>query len=855
MGTNIPLDEDTAAFLKTLADMEAPPITAGTPEEARAANAEFLRQVGIDPVDVALVQDLRISTPDGDVPARRYRDRDEPAAVLVYFHGGGWVLGDLEGHDPLCRLLAREAGVEVLNVDYRLAPEHPFPAGLNDAYAAVRWAADNLADGRPLVVAGDSSGGNLAAAVALRARDEGGPEIALQALLYPVLDHDLATDSYERLGEGHLLLRDDMAWFFDHYVPDPAQRANPYVSPLRADHLSGVAPTYLVVGGYDPLVDEALAYAQRLDEAGVAVTTRNHEELIHGFLTMPKAIPSTQRAIDEVVTEIGARVAGLTPVELDAVVVGAGLGGLYALYRLREDGLSVRALEAADGIGGTWYWNAYPGARCDVESMDYSYSFSPELEQEWTWTEKYPSQPEILRYIDHVADRFELRRDIQLETRVVAATYDEAGSRWHVETARGERFVAQFCIFATGCLSAPLQPPFEGVGNFEGEWYMTQQWPHEPVDFEGKRVAVIGTGSSGVQSIPVIARDAAHVTVFQRTPNFSVPARNRPLQPEEIAERKAIYREHREKQRWSGAGIPLDINPKGALEMTDEERVAEMERRWGYGGAPIFNVSFRDIMTDIRSNEIVQDFVRDKIRAKVAEPEIAELLCPTDHPFAAKRLCVDSHYFETFNRDNVTLVSIRENPVGRITPKGVMLQDGSEYEVDMIVFAVGYDAMSGSLLRVDIRGRGGVSLRDEWAQGPRTYLGLGMAGFPNLFTITGPGSPAVLAVMIVAIEQHVEWIAECIAYLREREIPAIEPTREAQDAWMEHVREVADSTVFPLAKNSYYVGANVPGKPRVFAIYAGGLDNYRRKCDEVAADGYDGFALSHAVDQLAAESR
>jgi cation diffusion facilitator CzcD-associated flavoprotein CzcO len=539
--------------------------------------------------------------------------------------------------------------------------------------------------------------------------------------------------------------------------------------------------------------------------------------------------------------------------DFDAVVVGAGLAGLYMLYRLREQGLGVRVLEAADAIGGTWYWNAYPGARCDVESMDYSYSFSPELEQEWEWTEKYPSQPEILRYINHVADRFDLRRDIQLDTRVVAATFDELESRWLLETEQGERYSAQFCIFATGCLSAPLKPRFEGVDSFAGEWYMTQQWPHEPVDVKGKRVAVIGTGSSGVQSVPVIAEDARQVYVFQRTPNFSVPGRNRPLTPEEVAERKAIYPEHREKQRWSGAGIPLDINPKGALEMTEEERVAEMERRWAYGGAPIFNVAFNDIMTNIASNEVVQEFVRNKIREKVDDPTVAEQLCPTDHPFAAKRLCVDHGYFETFNRQNVSLVGIRDNPIREITPKGVKLEDGSEYEVDTIVYAIGYDAMSGALLRVDIRGKGGVSLRDEWARGPRTYLGLGLAHFPNLFTITGPGSPAVLAVMIVAIEQHVDWIADCIAYLREHSVEAIEPTLKAQEEWMKHVEEIANSTVFPLATNSYYVGANVPGKPRVFAIYVGGLDNYRRKCEEVAANGYDGFALSHTSDQLATE--
>ena len=529
--------------------------------------------------------------------------------------------------------------------------------------------------------------------------------------------------------------------------------------------------------------------------------------------------------------------------EYDAIVIGAGFAGLYMLYRLRERGLSVRVLEAADGIGGTWYWNSYPGARCDVESMDYSYSFDPELEQEWTWSEKYPSQPEILEYINHVADRFDLRPDIQLETWVESATWDDEGKRWDLHTAAGEHFRAQFVVTAMGTLSAPLSPDFPGLDEFEGEWYQTQDWPKEPVSFEGKRVAVVGTGSSGVQAIPEIAKEAGHLTVFQRTANFSVEGKNRPLTPEEVAERKAGYREHRAKQRGSNVGIPLAINEKGAFDMSEEERLAEMERRWGYGGAPVFNVSFADIMTNIKANEVVQEFVREKIRAKVKDPEKAELLTPRGHPFAAKRLCVDHGYFETFNRDNVDLVSIADNPIERITKNGLRLADGSEYEFDLIVFAIGYDAISGPLLRIDVRGRDGVALRDEWADGPHTYHGLTIAGFPNLFTVTGPYSPAVLAVMIVAIEQHVEWIDACIGYLRDEGIETIEATREAQEEWVAHVDEVTAQTVFPLATNSYYNGANVPGKPRTFPLYAGGLIEYNRRIDEVADSGYETYIL------------
>lgn len=373
-------------------------------------------------------------------------------------------------------------------------------------------------------------------------------------------------------------------------------------------------------------------------------------------------------------TQVIRQARGETEQHFDAIVVGAGLAGLYMLYRLRGRGLRVCVLEAADGVGGTWYWNAYPGARCDVESMDYSYSFSPELEQEWEWTEKYASQPEILRYINHVADRFNLRPHIRFKTEVTYAHYLEDENLWELGTASGDRFFARYCIFATGCLSAPLEPPFPGIDRFEGEWYQTQKWPHRQVDFRGKRVGVIGTGSSGIQLIPVIADEVARLYVFQRTPNFSVPRRNRPLTPAEVAERKANYREHRRLQRNSPSGIPLDVNERSALEMTPEERLAEMELRWAYGGAPVFNTSFADVMTNKASNDIVADFVRQKIREKVHDPELAEQLIPYDHPIAAKRLCVDHGYFETFNRDNVNLVNVRKNPIREITPRGVLLK-------------------------------------------------------------------------------------------------------------------------------------------------------------------------------------
>ena len=530
-----------------------------------------------------------------------------------------------------------------------------------------------------------------------------------------------------------------------------------------------------------------------------------------------------------------------TQQQYDAVIVGAGFAGLYMLYRLRALGLSARVYEAGNGVGGTWFWNRYPGARCDVESMDYSYSFSPELEQEWTWTERYPTQPEILRYINHVADRFDLRRDIQLETRVTSARYDEATNRWTVKTDRGDEVTAQFIILATGCLSAARVPDFAGKDSFQGPTYHTGHWPHEGVDFTGKRVGIIGTGSSGIQSIPVIAAQAEHLHVFQRTPNFSVPARNAPLAASVQERTKATYPEHRKRSRESAGGIFYPLNEKAALEASREERTREYEARWELGGFPFLG-SFTDLMISRESNDTAAEFVRARIRAAVKDRDVAEALSPRDHPLGTKRICVDTDYYTTFNRENVTLVDLKKSPLVEITPRGIRTQD-REYELDAIVFATGFDAMTGALFNIDLRGRSGAALKDKWAGGPRTYLGLMTAGFPNLFTITGPGSPSVLSNMMVSIEQHVEWISACVGFLRERGLERIEPTLEAEDAWVAHVNEVADYTLYPTA-SSWYMGANIPGKPRVFMPYVGGVGAYRIKCDEVAAKGYEGFALT-----------
>ncbi len=526
---------------------------------------------------------------------------------------------------------------------------------------------------------------------------------------------------------------------------------------------------------------------------------------------------------------------------VDAVVVGAGFAGLYMLHRLRGLGLSTRVFEAGDGVGGTWYWNRYPGARCDVESMDYSYSFSDELQQEWKWSERYSAQPEILAYINHVADRFDLRRDVQLATRVTSAVFDDASGRWTVETDRGDRVSARFCIMATGCLSDAQVPDIPGRETFAGPWYHTGRWPHGGVDFTGQRVAVIGTGSSAIQSIPIIARQARHLFVFQRTPNYSMPAHNGPLDPDYERRVKAAYAEFRRQARESRVGFVVERSGDSALAVTADEREHEYEKRWQRGGLG-FSAAYSDILLSKDANDTAAEFFRKKIRAIVKDPTVAAALTPTDYPLGTKRLCVDTDYYATFNRDNVTLVDLRKTPLEAITPRGVRTRD-AEYEVDRLVFATGFDAMTGALLKIDIRGRGGVTLREKWAAGPRTYLGLTVAGFPNFFTITGPGSPSVLSNMIVSIEQHVDWIADCLVHVRARGHARIEATAEAEDAWVAHVNEVGHMTLYPLAK-SWYMGANVPGKPRIFMPYIGGVGVYRQKCDEVAAAGYAGFTLS-----------
>jgi len=525
--------------------------------------------------------------------------------------------------------------------------------------------------------------------------------------------------------------------------------------------------------------------------------------------------------------------------QFDAVIVGAGFAGLYSIHRLRAMGLSVQCIEAADGVGGTWYWNRYPGARCDVESLNYSYSFSEELQQEWHWRERYASQADILEYIEHVAARFDLKRHIRFNTRVDAARFDDARQRWQVTCADGSHYSARFVIMATGCLSLPRKPDFPGLDDFRGQWYHTGQWPHHAVDFTGQRVGVIGTGSSGVQCIPVIAQQAAHLTVFQRTPPYSVPARNGPLNPAHEADIKSRYAAYREAARDTPSGVLRDKQIVASVfDVADAEREAAFERLWAQGGTG-FTRAYGDTGQTIEANTVVADFVRKKIREVVRDPQVAALLTAQDYPIGTKRLCLDTDYYATYNRPNVTLVDVRSAPIERLVPEGLRTS-AATYPLDSIVFAIGYDAITGALNHIDVRGRDGQSLRAKWAAGPRAHLGLMSAGFPNFFMITGPGSPSVLTNMMVSIEQHVDFIATCIGTLGARGSATLEPETGAEDQWVAQLNEIASRTLHGRA-NSWYRGVNVPGKPQVFMPYAGGLHTYRKLCEDIVGQGFPGF--------------
>lgn len=527
------------------------------------------------------------------------------------------------------------------------------------------------------------------------------------------------------------------------------------------------------------------------------------------------------------------------PKRIDAIVVGAGFAGLYMLYRLRELGISARVIEAAPNVGGTWYWNRYPGARCDIDSMQYSFQFSEEVQQEWTWTERYAAQPEILAYIQYVAKKFDLNREIEFNTRVEKAAFDETTDRWQIETSASDIYDARFFVLAVGPLSTPLKPNFDGHEDFKGSVYFTSSWPEKTVDFSGQKVGVIGTGSSGVQTIPKLADEAEELFVFQRTPNYVVPAQNRPLSSNEVAEIKADYPEFRRMAKQTPLAFTYPNHTDSALDCTDAERQERFEEQWKVGGLP-FAAAFGDLTTNMEANRYLVEFWQSKLREIVKDPEMAEILTPKE-VYGCRRVCSSTGYYETFNRDSVTLVDVSGTGVEKFTENG-LIANGQEYDLDAIVCATGFDAITGSVTRIQITGLNGLTIGDAWSEGAKSYLGISVAGFPNMFNINGPGSPGVLATMVTGAEYHVDWICDCITWMQTNRLSRIDAEPEAQENWVEKVNEIGNKSIRSQC-DSWYVGANVPGKPRVFMPYAGGFPNYVNECDQVSKRNYEGFSM------------
>ena len=837
------LDFATTSLLANMMLNEAPPMHTLSAEEARLVFSEIYRSMPPGPEAVSS-EDLNIAVEGGEIRARVLTPQGTAQSVMVYYHGGGWVVGNIDDYDLVGRHLAEKCNAIVVMVDYRKSPEHKYPVPMQDCYAALNWVEANRkkigADKLPLIVAGDSAGGNLSAVMAQKTVAENGPKIDLQVLVYPVTDGRMQSESFTAEDKQLFLNAELMAHFWEQYC-DTAQRENADASPLLADDVSTVAPAIVLTAEFDILVDEGKAYADKLAAADKLVAYKCFAQQMHTFFAMPDALPVGFEAMDWVAREIDGH---LNPAEtVDAVVVGAGFSGMYQLHKLRDMGLSVKVFEAGEDVGGTWYWNRYPGARVDIESMAYSFSFSKELEQDWVWSEKYSPQPELLRYAQHVAERFDLKRDISFNTRVESAHFDEDNNEWLVTTECGRRVRARYLVMATGVLSAAKTPDIAGRDSYKGETYQTGLWPKEGVDFSGKRVAIIGTGSSAVQSIPLIAEEADELVVYQRTAAYSTPAFNRPLTNSEIDTMKGNYDQYRQEQRLSPAGI---INPERQLErvmdVPKEERQRRFEEAWDEGLLTGLMSTFSDIQLDEDANHEVAEFIRDRIRNTVQDRQTADDLTPKAYPYATKRPCIDTNYYETYNRENVSLVNLRRTPIETITETGIETSDGAR-EFDAIVYATGFDAMTGPLLRVDIRGRGGKRLVDAWIDGPRSYLGIAIHGFPNLFTITGPSSPSVLSNMLVSIEQHVDWVSDCIGWMNENGKTAIEPSDAAERDWAEHTAHLAGMTLFPQA-DSWYMGANVPGKPRMFLAYVGGVGAYRLICDQIAATGYHGFDVN-----------
>ena len=834
------LDFATTSLLANMMLNEAPLLHTLRADEARLVFSEIYRSMPDGPESVSS-KDITIDVEGGVIRGRVLTPKGAAQSVMVYYHGGGWVIGNIDDYDLVGRHLAEKCNAIVVMVDYRKSPEHKYPVPMQDCYAALNWVEANRkdigAEKLPLIVAGESAGGNLATVMAQKTVSENGPKIDLQVLVYPVIDGRMETASFTAEDNQLFLNAELMTHFWDQYC-DPAERLNADVSPILADDVSQIAPAIILTPEFDILVDEGKAYADKLDAAGKLVAYKSFAQQMHTFFAMPDVLPVGFEAMNWVALEIDGYLNRAETV--DAVVVGAGFSGMYQLHRLREMGLSVQVFEAGEDVGGTWFWNRYPGARVDIESMAYSFSFSKELEQDWVWSEKYSPQPELLRYAQHVADRFDLKRNITFNTRVESAHFDDDKDEWLITAECGKRVRARYFVMATGVLSAAKTPDIAGRDSYKGETYQTGLWPKEGVDFTGKRVAVIGTGSSAVQSIPLIAEEADELVVYQRTAAFSTPAFNRPLSNSEIDTMKGNYEQYRQEQRLSPAGI---INPERQMErvmdVPKEERQRRFEAAWDEGLLTGLMSTFSDIQLDEAANHEVSEFIRERIRNTVQDKQTADDLMPTAFPYSTKRPCIDTDYYETYNRDNVSLVNLRRTPIEAINETGIETAEGAR-EFDAIIYATGFDAMTGPLLRVDIRGRGGKRLVDAWIDGPRSYLGIAIHGFPNMFTITGPSSPSVLSNMLVSIEQHVDWVADCIAWMNENGKTAIEPSDEAERDWAEHTAQLAGMTLFPKA-DSWYMGANVPGKPRMFLAYVGGVGAYRLICDQIAATGYHGF--------------
>ena len=837
------LDFSTTALLANMTLAEAPTLDSLSPEDARMAYSEIYKGLPAGPDSVSF-EDLEIPVDGGNIACRILRPTGNAKSVIVYYHGGGWVIGNIDDYDGVGRHISERCNAVVVLVDYRKAPEHKFPIPVNDCYTALNWVSDNMKKiagaNLPIMVAGDSAGGNLSAVVAQKTVREHGPKIDLQILVYPVTDGRMNSATWRDEERQLFLTSELMEHFWRHYAEDE-QLTEPEASPLLAEDLkslTGLAPAVVLTAEFDILRDEGAAYAQKLEEAGVEVSYKEFKRQIHGFVGLAEALPVGFEALDWVSARIEEHLNSVE--QFDAVIVGAGFSGMYQLHRLREMGLNVRVFEAGTGVGGTWYWNRYPGARVDIESVAYSYSFSEELQQDWVWSEKHATQPELLEYANHVADRFDLRKDIQFESKVASAHFDDDKNEWLVTLEDGRAARAQYLIMASGVLSASKKPDIPGYDNFKGETYNTGAWPHDTVDFSGKKVAIIGTGSSGIQTIPIVAQQAEELFVFQRTANFSTPALNRSLSESEIQEVKNDYAGFRKDLRKSRGGFTSpEIHVDRASDTSSQEISSRFKVAWDSGLLPGFFHSFGDILTDEEANEAAQEFIRNRIREIVKDEQTKEDLLPNSHPYGTKRPCLDTNYYETFNRDNVSLVNLRRTPIDTITEKGIKTSD-TEREFDAIIFATGFDAMTGPLLRVDIRGSQGKRLQEVWVDGPQSYLGLSVHGFPNMFTINGPSSPSVLTNMIVSIEQHVDWICDCIDWMKKSEKRRIEANRSAELEWVEHTAQIADTTLYPQAE-SWYVGANVPGKPRAFLAYVGGAGVYREICDQIAQSGYHGF--------------